>query len=1042
MLLKIAHQHLGWPTHEEVLRPSGAGPAVYARLVQSKLGNALARRNDVHGLDVGILAGDSMADATEPPLAIVCEFKKVASDAAIEEAHRLAWNFSRAPLLITLEPHIIRSWTTCERPRVRPNGSLPEAEIEPLRIDPRQPINFSQAAARSLSWVSFASGQVFQEYRPRFPRDKCADETLLDNLKAVRAELVSQELSIETVHDLLARLMFVQFLFHRKDDQGRAALTSEWLKKQYESKRLSAPYEELESILRNHKDAYSLFQLLNERFNGDLFPGKATDPHEREEEWRAEMKEVESKHLALLADFVGGKVLPNGQRSLWPMYSFDVIPLEFISSIYEAFVSKEKGTHYTPAYLVDMVLDTCLPWDDDEWDVKVLDPACGSGIFLVKAFQRLISRWHYAHKFCTKLDTDLLRKLLTENLFGVDVQPEAVRVACFSLYLAMCDELEPRYIWDRVKFPPLRGSRLIAADFFKEDVPGFRTFLDRERYDIVVGNAPWGTGTANKGPYARKWAKTHRWDISYKDIGPLFLAKGARLAKPTGCVSMLQSSGLLFKSSGKAESFRKQLLKKYKIEQIVNLTALRFGLFADAVGPACIFTLCPIRPDGSPITYVSPKPSRTPDDEFRIVFDAYDYHAVYVEEALEDPSIWTALMWGGRRDYSLVRRLATYPSIEKLEKKRLVKTRTGIIRGSNPTMRQNSIVGRPILDTPDFPASGFPYLDASRLPVNDNPFIHWKDSTNWDAFDPPQLLLKLAWRRTSNRFHARIVRPSSSKGALCSTSFVSVHFMLAAKELMSGACLTYNSRLAIYYLLHTSSRFASFRQEVNADELLRVPLPDQPVDLNSIKKLADTDNILRDAFKLKPAEWTLIDDVFEYTMEAFGSAKQPRTKKHGEASDGPRIVDDGMLTQYGNAFTRVLRSGFGLEKRICVTVYRIPPLSRIPVQLVAVHLDWPGSEQGIQFCDVQTEELLRRIVELAHAVEQRSRTGTTVRRRVFQAYDSVNYNRSKVPTVFLCKPNLSQYWTRSMAMRDADVVSADLVRLAAAKRLPRRIAGA
>ncbi len=194
--------------------------------------------------------------------------------------------------------------------------------------------------------------------------------------------------------------MFVQFLFHRRDNQGRAALTPDWLHRQYESKTLSGVYTDLESILRNHADAYALFRLLNGRFNGDLFPGKASDPQRQEQEWRAEMKEVKPQHLELLADFVGGKMqIRIGQQSLWPLYSFDVIPLEFISSIYEAFVTKDKGTHYTPAYLVDIVLDTCLPWDGDEWDVKVLDPACGSGIFLVKAFQRLVYRWRRATIF-------------------------------------------------------------------------------------------------------------------------------------------------------------------------------------------------------------------------------------------------------------------------------------------------------------------------------------------------------------------------------------------------------------------------------------------------------------------------------------------------------------------------------------------------------------------------------------------------------------------------------------------------------------------
>jgi len=92
---------------------------------------------------------------------------------------------------------------------------------------------------------------------------------------------------------------------------------------------------------------------------------------------------------------------------------------------------------------------------------EILDPACGSGIFLVKAFQRLIHRWRNANP--TKSRRPIcFGDLLEKNLFGVDIHEEAVRVASFSLYLAMCDEIEPRYYWQQVRFPRLRGKNLVA----------------------------------------------------------------------------------------------------------------------------------------------------------------------------------------------------------------------------------------------------------------------------------------------------------------------------------------------------------------------------------------------------------------------------------------------------------------------------------------------------------------------------------------------------------------------------------------------------
>ncbi len=86
-------------------------------------------------------------------------------------------------------------------------------------------------------------------------------------------------------------------------------------------------------MLRHKGDTFALFKWLNGRFNGDLFPSS----------YSAEEREVKTSHLNTLADFVRGQLqMENGQYLLWPQYSFDTIPLEFISSIYEEFVTKRK----------------------------------------------------------------------------------------------------------------------------------------------------------------------------------------------------------------------------------------------------------------------------------------------------------------------------------------------------------------------------------------------------------------------------------------------------------------------------------------------------------------------------------------------------------------------------------------------------------------------------------------------------------------------------------------------------------------------------
>ena len=146
----------------------------------------------------------------------------------------------------------------------------------------------------------------------------------------------------------------------------------------------------------------------------------------------------------------------------------------------------KSETHYTPHHLVEFLVDEVFPWDGSKTDFVALDPACGSGIFLVEIYRRLITHWFQAHPD-QQITPSQLNDLLVQNIFGVDLNSEAIRVAAFSLYLTMCDFLEPRQIWEDVRFSQLRGHNLFCSDFFAEDLE----FVKR-KYDLVIGNPSLG----------------------------------------------------------------------------------------------------------------------------------------------------------------------------------------------------------------------------------------------------------------------------------------------------------------------------------------------------------------------------------------------------------------------------------------------------------------------------------------------------------------------------------------------------------------------
>jgi len=1032
-LLELAHEKLHWPTPQQILEPSGAGPSVYAQIAREKLGRTISKLSDGHGVQIGVLAANPQGDSTEAPIALVCDFQNEVSEDTLRKTYRLAWSFSRTPSLITTEPNRLRIWTCYEEPPTAEDIINPVIEVsrQELQLFNQPSLSIQAAETLRLHWADLVSGQFFQEHSQRFQRSQAADQMLLRNLKSVRQKLQQNKLDNDTIHDLLARIIFIQFLFDRQDSEGNPGLNTNLLDHLYRIGELSARYSNLPEILRNHGDIYKFFRWLNGKFNGDLFPGKGATEEEREAEWQTEEDKVKENHLNILADFVSGDIdMESGQISLWPYYHFDVIPLDFISSIYEEFVSKESGTgiHYTPEHIVDFVLDGVLPWDSQEWDIKILDPACGSGIFIVKAFQRLIYRWEQAHAKTIKPSD--LKYLLENNLFGVDVDTQAVRVASFSLYLTMLDKVQPQDYWENeFRFPRLRERQLVAADFFQEDKEGFRSIQDANKYDLVVGNAPWGKNTVT--PAAKSWAGDN-WKITYGNIGPLFLPKAAALTKVGGQVAMMQPAlALIFNQVSTAQEFRSKLFSEFKIDEIVNLSALRFGLFKDAISPACIVTMSAIPPNSEPLTYICPKPVMTNEDDYHIVVEPHDINHIYPQEAIENPLIWTALMWGGRRDLSLMKRLINELNIKKLQQNNIAIIRQGIVRGDKKREKQE-IKNKRILNSSKFINNNLLFLNVEKLPINHDSRINSRNSFYPPAFQIPQLILKLSWQKTNGRFRSLIIEANDkSEGIICSESYVSIHIPQEYISVLNAACLAYNSQVAVYYLLLYSGRFASYIPEVNVPDLLGVPIPKSQVGLlQNIKTFDDVDERIRQAFEFKDSEWVLINDLFNYNLPDFkGDSASPGRKRTHRRDNG--YLENNIepeLTAYCEYFLRVLKAGFGQEKQVCATIFQEQSNTKFPVRLVAIYLNI-SDHQGVHIESIDYPDLLELLQKLNELCLKKGNTedGGIFYQRVARVYDSVQLNGLKIPTIYLIKPDKIRYWTRSMALRDADEVAADIM---------------
>ena len=435
--------------------------------------------------------------------------------------------------------------------------------------------------------------------------------------------------------------------------------------------------------------------------------------------------------------------------------------------------------------------------------------------------------------------------------------------------------------------------------------------------------------------------------------------------------------------------------------------------FENADSPCALAILRPSPPNNEPFYYCSPKRQQNLEEKYRIVVEPTDGHWVYQNEIMGKDEIWPALIWGSRREMALIKSLSVGHSLASHEQAGLIDKREGIIRGS---IRYDKIKDRRILDADDFPSRTFLRLHLERLPENKDVFVHRR--TKLDAFNTPQMILKASWTKDNQRFRAVIVEaPDGEKGAICNQSYVSISGRKIDRSELEAATLMFNSRLAVWLLLLTSGRFAFYRTEPLVSDLMPLPIPpSRPGLLEGLTTFAEVDDRVRESFQLEDVEWTLVEDLCEFTLPDYRGDEtspgyQPTLRKLNQA--GSR-AHPGM-SEYCRYFIDVLRAGFGDDKAVCATVYQETDKRYLPVRLVAVHLDWPGQEL-VRSVEISNGALRNELDRLANKLRMEEANANGIYQgRSARIYSSVQSGEGKasIPTIFLVKT------FRSAAILDA-----------------------
>ena len=621
------------------------------------------------------------------------------------KAFNRTWCLARPRLLFLASPGEITVYDLAQKP-IDINK---QKDWKNLNANALKTLNDLTKVSRELQNFhrdNVESGRLFADKRFGDLKNR-ADKALIRDLKTVRRALIDAGLSgkrIRFAHAIIGRSIFIRYL------EDRGVLTKEYFLKVARQKSvwtdlLHNPVSKtgfdfsghetfFPRVLSDKAFTYALFKKLAKDFNGDMFP----DVDEEE-------KIVAQKHLTKIQDLLYGDI--GIQKKLFfYSYRFDIIPLDLISSIYEEFYHgsasddekkskvkvRQDGAYYTPPVLAEFVLSRVLTPDVLKKTPRVMDPACGSGIFLVEAFRRIV-RYEWLKKK-QPLTFDELKDILKKQIAGIEVNAEAARITAFSLYLSMLHYLDPPAIDKQMKMgnrlPNLVATNSRSVNNFHCILPGnafdidhiesnsiWKTRFGVECADVVVGNPPWGApGTkADAETKARQkilldWCKSSNKPIGDKEPSQAFLWRALDFLKQNGKAGMLVSAGVLFKHNTTTKAFRKQWLDCVRLDEVFNFSHVRKFFFKGVDSPFLSVFFRKEEQKDNPARYWSTKQTISITKTQAIALSIYDMHVLRSED-LFDLAIWKEFWFGRLSDKQFLsflrrqNRLAQYVAREE-----------------------------------------------------------------------------------------------------------------------------------------------------------------------------------------------------------------------------------------------------------------------------------------------------------------------------------------------------------------------------------------
>ncbi|MCK4343640.1 MAG: N-6 DNA methylase, partial [Bacteroidales bacterium] len=507
-----------------------------------------------------------------------------------------------------------------------------------------------------------------------------------------------------------------------------------------------------------YKNLFELFHIADEKYNSGLFDFK---------------QDTITANL-----IIDNKVIKNIVQELYyPLspFEFSVFPADILGSVYEQFlgktirltkahhakieekpeVRKSGGVYYTPKYIVDYIVENTIgkllksPLEGGKGGVtpkqiekiKICDPACGSGSFLIGAYQYLLD-WHL--KYYTDLPALKLRqagnppkklarsslkggggkkdnpvtpdsnlttaekkRILLNNIYGVDIDPQAVEVTKLNLLLKALEGETQASISKQLTFfnervlPNLGdnikcGNSLIGNDFYDNQLDlfpeqlkkinafdwenGFPEIFKQGGFDAVIGNPPWGADfTEEELDYLR--LNNQRIIVRMIDSFMYFVYKGSQLLNKQGSLGFILPDVILYQEDNR--KLRKYLIENFKLRFIINSG----DVFEGVKRPSSILIFDSKKDLKNKISIADiSKVHKT--EKHNSLSEKNNFSSIYQNKILEIPSV--LFVTSNPKDYTLLSK------IKKIQHKSLVDfvDEDGIQRGVSPDLKEAFLVDK------------------------------------------------------------------------------------------------------------------------------------------------------------------------------------------------------------------------------------------------------------------------------------------------------------------------------------------------------------